>query len=162
MEKWRKSQGQAFTGRVRWCECRAALVIQAGAPATSQRSCRPPRAKVTGGEPNQVGSIAFDDTSEQPYLRVMPLVHLPLSGNELRRIFWRSCACTMSPWVLMKAARPNAIWVLDFVPDALASGQGFRIFSVEDQLTRRSLAAGLAMDLALIWMQVAVVSASRL
>ena len=38
---------------------------------------------------------------------------------------------------LEKAARPNAIWVLDFVSDTLDSGRRFRVFNVEDQFTRR-------------------------
>jgi putative transposase len=40
---------------------------------------------------------------------------------------------------LEKAARPLAIWVLDFVSDALDSGAKFRVFNVEDQFTRRGL-----------------------
>ncbi len=52
---------------------------------------------------------------------------------------------------LQKACRPNQIWVLDFVSDVLQSGRRFRVFNVEDQLTRegacrrsRHLAAGPA------------------
>lgn len=42
---------------------------------------------------------------------------------------------------LTKASRPNQIWVLDFMSDALASGRRFRVFNVEDQFTREGLAA---------------------
>ena len=42
---------------------------------------------------------------------------------------------------LEKAARPNAIWVLDFVSDSLETGRRFRVFNVEDQFTRRGLAS---------------------
>ena len=42
---------------------------------------------------------------------------------------------------LRKAVRPNEIWVLDFVSDALESGRRFRVLNVEDQFTRRGLAA---------------------
>jgi len=42
---------------------------------------------------------------------------------------------------LHKAVRPNEIWVLDFVSDAIESGRRFRVFNVEDQFTRRGLAA---------------------
>lgn len=42
---------------------------------------------------------------------------------------------------LSRAQRPNQIWVLDFMSDALASGRRFRVFNVEDQFTRRGLAA---------------------
>ena len=45
---------------------------------------------------------------------------------------WRSPAA---------ASRPNQIWVLDFVSDVLQSGRRFRVFNVEDQLTREGLAA---------------------
>ena len=42
----------------------------------------------------------------------------------------------------MKAAeRPNDIWVLDFMSDVLDSGRRFRVFAVEDQLTRTGLVA---------------------
>ena len=42
----------------------------------------------------------------------------------------------------MKAAeRPNDIWVLDFLSDVLDSGRRFRVFAVEDQLTRTGLVA---------------------
>jgi putative transposase len=41
---------------------------------------------------------------------------------------------------LERAARPNAIWVLDFASDTLDSGRRFRVFNVEDQFTRRGLA----------------------
>jgi putative transposase len=44
----------------------------------------------------------------------------------------------------MKAAeRPNDIWVLDFMSDVLDSGRRFRVFAVEDQLTRTGLVAGV-------------------
>jgi putative transposase len=42
---------------------------------------------------------------------------------------------------LRQAIRPNQIWVLDFMSDALQSGRRFRVFNVEDQLTREGLAA---------------------
>lgn len=42
---------------------------------------------------------------------------------------------------LQQASRPNQIWVLDFVSDVLQSGRRFRVFNVEDQLTREGLAA---------------------
>ena len=48
---------------------------------------------------------------------------------------------------LAKAARPNAIWVLDFVSDTLDSGRRFRVFNVEDQFTRRGL--GVEVDTSL-------------
>jgi putative transposase len=48
---------------------------------------------------------------------------------------------------LEKAARPNAIWVLDFVSDTLDSGRRFRVFNVEDLFTRRGL--GLEIDTSL-------------
>jgi putative transposase len=42
----------------------------------------------------------------------------------------------------MKAAeRPNDIWMLDFMSDVLDSGRRFRVFAVEDQLTRTGLVA---------------------
>jgi len=40
---------------------------------------------------------------------------------------------------LKQAHRPNEIWVLDFVSDVLATGRRFRVFNVEDQLTREGL-----------------------
>jgi putative transposase len=39
------------------------------------------------------------------------------------------------------AARPNDIWVLDFMSDVLDSGRRFRVFAAEDQLTRTGLVA---------------------
>jgi putative transposase len=42
---------------------------------------------------------------------------------------------------LRTAVRPNEIWVLDFIADVLESGRRIRVFNVEDQLTRRGLAA---------------------
>jgi putative transposase len=42
---------------------------------------------------------------------------------------------------LRQALRPNQIWVLDFMADVLESGRRFRVFNVEDQLTREGLAA---------------------
>jgi putative transposase len=48
---------------------------------------------------------------------------------------------------LEKAARPNAIWVLDFVSDTLETGRRFRVFNVEDQFTRRGL--GVEVDTSL-------------
>jgi len=42
---------------------------------------------------------------------------------------------------LQQARRPNQIWVLDFMADVLESGRRFRVFNVEDQLTREGLAA---------------------
>ena len=46
---------------------------------------------------------------------------------------------TRSP--LHQAQRPNQIWVLDFMSDALETGRRFRVFNVEDQMTREGLAA---------------------
>ena len=40
---------------------------------------------------------------------------------------------------LKRASRPNEIWVLDFVSDVLDTSQRFRVFNVEDQLTREGL-----------------------
>jgi len=42
---------------------------------------------------------------------------------------------------LHQASRPNEIWVLDFMSDVLQSGRRFRVFNVEDQLTRQGLVA---------------------
>ena len=42
---------------------------------------------------------------------------------------------------LHQAQRPNQIWVLDFMSDMLETGRRFRVFNVEDQLTREGLAA---------------------
>lgn len=42
---------------------------------------------------------------------------------------------------LQIGAWPNEICVLDFVSDAIGSGQPFQVFNVGDQLTRRGLAA---------------------
>jgi putative transposase len=42
---------------------------------------------------------------------------------------------------LHQAQRPNQIWVLDFMSDVLETGRRFRVFNVEDQLTREGLAA---------------------
>jgi putative transposase len=42
---------------------------------------------------------------------------------------------------LQQAQRPNQIWVLDFMADVLETGRRFRVFNVEDQLTREGLAA---------------------
>jgi hypothetical protein len=42
---------------------------------------------------------------------------------------------------LAQASRPNQIWVLDFVSDVLETGRRFRVFNVEDPLTRQGLAA---------------------
>ena len=42
---------------------------------------------------------------------------------------------------LRQAQRPNQIWVLDFMSDVLETGRRFRVFNVEDQLTREGLAA---------------------
>jgi putative transposase len=42
---------------------------------------------------------------------------------------------------LKTAERPNDIWVLDFMSDVLDSGRRFRVFAVEDQLTRTGLVA---------------------
>jgi putative transposase len=42
---------------------------------------------------------------------------------------------------LRQAQRPNQIWVLDFVADMLETGWRFRVFNVEDLLTREGLAA---------------------
>jgi putative transposase len=67
-------------------------------------------------------------------------------GLKVRRRGGRKRAIgTRAP--LEKAARPNAIWVLDFVSDTLESGRKFRIFNVEDQFTRRGL--GVEVDTSL-------------
>lgn len=42
---------------------------------------------------------------------------------------------------LKVAVRPNDIWVLDFMSDVLETGRRFRVFAVEDQLTRKGLVA---------------------
>ena len=42
---------------------------------------------------------------------------------------------------LHQAQRPNQIWVLDFMSDMLETGRRFRVFNVDDQLTREGLAA---------------------
>ena len=42
---------------------------------------------------------------------------------------------------LRTAARPNDIWVLDFMSDVLETGRRFRLFAVEDQMTRKGLVA---------------------
>jgi putative transposase len=42
---------------------------------------------------------------------------------------------------LRQAQRPNQIWVLDFMADMLETGRRFRVFNVEDQLSREGLAA---------------------
>lgn len=42
---------------------------------------------------------------------------------------------------LRQASRPNEIWVLDFMSDVLQAGRRFRVFNVEDQLTREGLVA---------------------
>jgi len=42
---------------------------------------------------------------------------------------------------LKLARRPNDVWVLDFMSDVLDSGRRFRVFAVEDQLTRTGLVA---------------------
>ena len=67
-------------------------------------------------------------------------------GLKVRRRGGRKRAIgTRAP--LEKARRPNAIWVLDFVSDALESGRRFRVFNVEDQFTRRGL--GVEIDTSL-------------
>ena len=67
-------------------------------------------------------------------------------GLKVRRRGGRKRAIgTRAP--LEKASRPNAIWVLDFVSDTLASGRRFRVFNVEDQFTRRGL--GVEIDTSL-------------
>jgi putative transposase len=67
-------------------------------------------------------------------------------GLKVRRRGGRKRAIgTRAP--LEKAARPNAIWVLDFVSDALGTGRRFRVFNVEDQFTRRGL--GVEVDTSL-------------
>jgi putative transposase len=42
---------------------------------------------------------------------------------------------------LKAAVRPNDIWVLDFMSDVLETGRRFRVFAVEDQMTRKGLTA---------------------
>lgn len=67
-------------------------------------------------------------------------------GLKVRRRGGRKRAIgTRAP--LEKAARPNAIWVLDFVSDVLESGRKFRVFNVEDQFTRAGL--GVEVDTSL-------------
>jgi putative transposase len=67
-------------------------------------------------------------------------------GLKVRRRGCRKRAIgTRAP--LEKAMHPNAIWVLDFVSDALDSGAKFRVFNVEDQFTRRGL--GVEVDTSL-------------
>ena len=48
---------------------------------------------------------------------------------------------------LKQANRPNQIWVLDFMSDVLQTGRRFRVFNVEDQLTREGLAAEVGTSL---------------
>lgn len=48
---------------------------------------------------------------------------------------------------LRQAHRPNQTWVLDFMSDTLATGRRFRVFNVEDQLTREGL--GIEVDTSL-------------
>jgi putative transposase len=50
----------------------------------------------------------------------------------------RKRAGTRAP--LRLASQPNEIWVRDFVSDVLETGRRFRVFNVEDQLTREGLA----------------------
>ena len=52
---------------------------------------------------------------------------------------------TRSP--LQQAQRPNQIWLLDFVSDVLETSRRFRVFNVEDQLTREGL--GIEVDTSL-------------
>ena len=67
-------------------------------------------------------------------------------GLKVRRRGGRKRAIgTRAP--LEKARCPNAIWVLDFVSDALESGRRLRVFNVEDQFTRRGL--GVEVDTSL-------------
>jgi putative transposase len=67
-------------------------------------------------------------------------------GLKVRRRGGRKRAIgTRAP--LEKAARPNAIWVLDFVSDTLDGGRKFRVFNVEDQFTRQGL--GVEVDTSL-------------
>jgi putative transposase len=42
---------------------------------------------------------------------------------------------------LKTALRPNDIWVLDFMSDVLETSRRFRVFAVEDQMTRKGLVA---------------------
>jgi putative transposase len=42
---------------------------------------------------------------------------------------------------LKAAERPHDVWALDFMSDVLESGRRFRVFAVEDQMTRTGLAA---------------------
>ena len=42
---------------------------------------------------------------------------------------------------LHQASCPNEIWVLDFMSDVVQTGRRFRVFNVEDQLTREGLVA---------------------
>ena len=61
-------------------------------------------------------------------------------GLTVRRRHGRKRALgTRAP--MKMAARPNDIWVLDFMSDVLDSGRRFRVFAVEDQLTRTGLVA---------------------
>jgi len=62
-----------------------------------------------------------------------------------RRVGRKRAIGTRAP--LQQAARPNAIWVLDFVSDTLETGRRFRVFNVEDQFTRRGL--GVEVDTSL-------------
>ena len=67
-------------------------------------------------------------------------------GLKVRRRGGRKRALgTRAP--LEKATRSNAVWVLDFVSDALDSGRKFRVFNIEDQFTRRGL--GVEIDTSL-------------
>jgi putative transposase len=61
-------------------------------------------------------------------------------GLAVRRRHGRKRALgTRAP--LKQACLPNEIWVLDFISDVLQSGRRFRVFNVEDQLTREGLIA---------------------
>jgi putative transposase len=61
-------------------------------------------------------------------------------GLAVRRRHGRKRALgTRAP--LKQACLPNEIWVLDFISDVLQSGRCFRVFNVEDQLTREGLIA---------------------
>jgi putative transposase len=48
---------------------------------------------------------------------------------------------------LRAPSRPNEVWTMDFVSDALASGRKFRVLTLEDERTRESLGVRVGVSL---------------
>jgi putative transposase len=48
---------------------------------------------------------------------------------------------------LRAPSRPNEVWTMDLVSDALASGRKFRVLTLEDELTRESLGVTVGLSL---------------